>query len=401
MARHPIMTRKKELFAYEFLPQGEFDEERNSTSYFLDNVLKNIGVEKMEGNSLAFLNCDYNFLLSNIPETLNPKVYAFEIQVTTLIDEKVIEAIKRLHEKGFQIVLDEFELSQETLLLINPIISCLTYCKLDYTRMKNSNIFPKLIDIFHKHKIQVMAKKIESVFDYKSCFEVGIDFFQGYFFAKPEKVVPLNIKADTMGAFQVLNLMSGNYLEINLDTLEKEFKKYPDLIVNLLKYLNSVHFGIRSRVTSIRHALSMLGIAKTKRWLLLLAYDNNTEVSLEKSPLLVNAITRANFFGGIAKKLGWSNERAEKVFLMGLVSHLDALYQTTMENILQNISLDTEITRALLEGEGEMGLLLNIVSVIEQGDTENVSKALNILRLTQKDINDCLITAYTNSLTIV
>ncbi|MDR1811629.1 MAG: HDOD domain-containing protein [Candidatus Fibromonas sp.] len=401
MARHPIVTRSKELFAYEFLLQGEVDEEMNTTSYLLDNVLKTIGVEKMEGNSLAFLNCDYDFLLSDIPDTLNPHIYAFEIMATILIDNQIIDIIKNLHQKGFRIALDDFELSQETFALINPIISCLSYCKVEYPRMKNSKILPKLVEIFHKYKIQVIMKKIETVFDFKACCDVGADFFQGYFFAKPEKSAPLKIKADTMGALQVLNMMSGNYLDLEMDSLEKEFKKYPELIVNLLKYLNSVHFGMRSKITSIRHALSMLGFSKIKRWLLILAYDNNSDVSLEKSPLLINAMTRANFFGSVAKKLGWTNERMEKAFLMGLVSHLDALYQTTMENILENISLDSEITKALLEGEGDMGLLLNIVSVIEQGDTENVSGALNALHLTQKDVNECLIIAYTNSLAVV
>jgi EAL and modified HD-GYP domain-containing signal transduction protein len=400
MARHPIVNRGRELFAYEFLTKGEIEDGASSTSYLLDNVLNNKGIEKMEGNALAFLNCDYDFLLSEIPETLNPNVFVFEIYSTVLTDDKIIGAIKKLYERGFKIALDDFELSQETFAHINPIISCLSFCSLEYPRMKNSKNFPKLIEIFHKYKIQVIVKKVETVFDFKSCNSVGADYFQGYFFARPEKVSQLKIKADTMGALQVLNVMSGNYLELEMEALEKEFKKYPDLIVNLLKYLNSVHFGMRSKITSIKHALSMLGFSKIKRWLLILAYDNS-DTSLEKSPLLINAMTRANFFGGVAKKLGWQNERTEKAFLMGLVSHLDALYQTSMENILENISLDTEITRALLEGEGEMGLLLNIVSVIEQGDMDSVADSLNALRLSQKDVNECLITAYTNSLSVM
>jgi len=199
----------------------------------------------------------------------------------------------------------------------------------------------------------------------------------------------------------VLNRITGNYLNQDLGVLEQEFKKYPDLTVNLLKYLNSAHFGMRTQITSIKHALTMLGISKLKRWLLILAYDNNKEVSLERSPLLINAMMRASFFGDIAKKLKWSTDRAEKAYLMGLISHLDALYETSFENILEQISLDPEISKALLDGEGTMGLLLNIMTIIEKGDMENATEALNTLNLTQKDVNECLMAAYTNSLSIV
>jgi len=145
----------------------------------------------------------------------------------------------------------------------------------------------------------------------------------------------------------------------------------------------------------------MLGLSRLKRWLVILAYDNNKEVSLDRSPLLINAMMRANFFGGVAKKLKWSVDRAEKAYLMGLVSHLDALYETSFENILEQISLDPEISKALLNGEGAMGLLLNIMSVIERGDMESANDYLRALNISQKDVNECLISAYTASLSIV
>jgi len=158
---------------------------------------------------------------------------------------------------------------------------------------------------------------------------------------------------------------------------------------------------MRTGITSVKHALTMLGISKLKRWLLILAYDTNKDVSLDRSPLLINAMMRASFFGGIAKKLKWPSDRSEKAYLMGLISHLDALYETSFENILEQISLDPEISKALLEGEGTMGLLLNIISVIEHGDMENATDSINALKLTQKDVNECLMSAYTSSLSIV
>jgi EAL and modified HD-GYP domain-containing signal transduction protein len=400
VSRQPIVNRGRELFAYELVLKGATSEEDNSTALLLENLANTGGIEKMAGNELAFLNCDYDFLLSDAPQNLNPEVFVLEIYDKILIDDKIIEAIKQLHEKGYKIALDDFELTRESSAIIAPIVSCLSFCKFGYSEIKNRNILPKLIEIFHRYKIQVITKKIETMSDYKLCYKAGSDFYQGYFFAKTENTAPVKIKADTVGAFQVLNHMSGNYLDVDIGFLEGEFKKFPDLTVNLLKYLNSASFGVRSGITSIRHALNMLGLSRIKKWLLVLAYDTNGDVSLEKSPLLVNAMMRANFFVNMAKKLNWSNEKAEKAFLMGLISHLDALYQTTYENILEQISLDVEIAKALLEGAGAMGLLLSIISIIEQGDIEDASEYLDALMLSQKDVNECLISAYTSSLVI-
>ena len=400
ITRQPIINNKKELFAYEFLFKGNIDYNMN-TKFLIDSILNNPGINKMPGNTQAFFKCDYDFLLSEAADKLNPEIFVMEILPTVLVDNRAVKAVKDLHEKGFKIALDDFDLNKENSALISPIIPCLSFCKLEYPKFKESEIYSKLVDIFHKYKIQVISEGLETMSDFKLSNKVGSDLHQGFFFAKSETKTTIKMKIDTMGALHVLNRISGNYLEQDLNVLEQEFKKYPDLTVNLLKYLNSAQFGMRTGITSVKHALTMLGLSRLKRWLIILAYDNNKDISLDKSPLLINAMMRANFFGGIAKKLKWSSDRAEKAYLMGLISHLDALYETSFENILEQISLDPEISKALLDGEGHMGLLLNIISVVEHGDMDNANDSINALNLTQKDVNECLISAYTTSLSIM
>ncbi|MCL1955725.1 MAG: HDOD domain-containing protein [Fibromonadales bacterium] len=400
ITRQPIINNKKELFAYEFLFKGNIDYNMN-TKFLIDNILNNPGLEKMKGKAQAFFKCDYDFLLSEAPSKLNPEMFVMEILPTILVDSKAVQAVKELYEKGFKIALDDFDLNKENSALISPIIPCLSFCKLEYPKFKESEIYSKLVDLFHKYKIQVISEGLETMSDFKHSNKVGSDLHQGFFFAKSEAKTTIKMKIDTMGALHVLNRISGNYLDQDLGVLEQEFKKYPDLTVNLLKYLNSAHFGMRTEIKNIKHALTMLGITKLKRWLLILAYDTNKEISLDRSPLLINAMMRASFFGGVAKRLKWPTDRAEKAYLMGLISHLDALYETSFENILEQISLDPEISKALLDGEGAMGLLLNIISVIEHGDMESAADSINYLHLTQKDINECLMDAYTSSLSIV
>jgi EAL and modified HD-GYP domain-containing signal transduction protein len=404
VARQPILNRDRELFGYELLFRRGGSQaannadgilnDMNATAIVLDNVLNNIGIDKIVQNSFAFLNCSYAFLLSEIPLSLNPDVFVLEILESVKIDDKIVEAVKILHDKGFKMAIDDFVPTKEKLAEVAPIVPYLAFCKLEYPEIKDLNLLRNLVKSFQQKNVKVLAEKIETEEDFKVSCESGCDFFQGYFFTKPEVIKSVKLSSDAVGVLQILSLMNKEGLDM-MD-LEREFKNHPELTINLLKYLNSAAFAMRSKITSIRHALSLLGTSNLRRWLLILAYAGNHS-SAEKSPLLMNATMRANFFGELAKKLNWSMEKAEKVYLMGLISHLDALYQTSLDSVLEQISLDKEITTALLEKKGTMGLLVSLIDLIEQGDLKDIDKILEDLTLSSKDVSDCLNSAYKNS----
>ncbi len=400
VARQPILNRDRELFAYELLYRRSSQansgilNDMNATAVVLDNILNNIGINKIVRSSLAFLNCSYDFLLSEIPFSLNPDVFVLEILETVKIDEKIVDAVKILHEKGFRIAIDDFVPTKEKFTEIAPLLPYLSFCKLEYPEIKDVNLLRNIVKSFQQKNVKVLAEKIETEKDFKISYDAGCDYFQGYFFTRPETIKSVKISSNAMGVLQILGLMNKD--ELDIMDLEKEFKNHPELTINLLKYLNSAAFAMRSQIMSIRHALSMLGLSNIRRWLLILAYTGSSS-NANKSPLLMNATMRADFFGELAKKLNWSLEKTEKVYLMGLISHLDALYQTSLATVLEQISLDKEITSALLEKKGTMGLLVSLINLIEQGDLNGMDEILKDLTLSSKDVSDCLNLAYKNS----
>jgi EAL and modified HD-GYP domain-containing signal transduction protein len=402
VARQPILNRDKELFAYELLFRGGGSQaanilsDMNATAVVLDNVLNNIGIDKIVQNSLAFLNCSYDFLLSEIPLSLNPDVFVLEILESVKIDDKIVEAVKNLREKGFKIAIDDFVPFKEKFMEVAPLVPYLAFCKLEYPEIKDVDFLRSIVKSFQQKNVRVLAEKIETERDFKISYEAGCDFFQGYFFTRPEAIKSVKINQDVAGVLQIFGLM--NKEGLNIADLEKEFKNYPGLTINLLKYLNSAAFAMRSKITSIHHALSLLGISNLKRWLLILAYAGGFSSSASRSPLLVNAAIRASFVGELAKKLNWPVEKIEKVYLMGLISHLDALYQTSLDKVLEQVSLDSEITSALLEKKGAMGLMISLINFIEQDNLKGMAQILKDLTLSPQDVSDCLNSAYKNSI---
>ncbi|MCL2282252.1 MAG: EAL domain-containing protein [Fibromonadales bacterium] len=407
VARQPILDRNKELYGYELLFRGSVRavansagsilNDMNATAVVLDNVLNNIGIEKIANNSLAFLNCSYDFLLSELPYSLNKDVFVLEILESVKIDDKIVEAVKKLKEYGFRMALDDFVPTREKILEIAPLVPYLSICKLEYPQIKDVNILRNVIKFFKQKNILSLAEKIETEEDFKISYEAGSDLFQGYFFTKPENIKSVKISHDAVGILHILGLIGKQ--ELNIGDLEQEFKNLPDLTINLLKYLNSASFALRSRITSIRHALSLLGNSNLKRWLLILSYAGSSSQA-DKSPLLMNATMRANFFMELAKKLNWSPEMMDKAYLMGLISHLDVIYKTSLEAVLQQISLDKEITSALLERKGPMGAFINLINLIEHDDFQAMEGILIGLKLSSKDVTDCLNLAYKNSIVL-
>jgi Predicted signal transduction protein containing EAL and modified HD-GYP domains len=176
--------------------------------------------------------------------------------------------------------------------------------------------------------------------------------------------------------------------------LEAQFKRQPELLVNLIKYLNSASFGLRSKITSIKHAIALLGYDNLKRWLLILAYAGSNEKINEHSPLLINAIHRAKFFEELSKFLKLSENVTEKAYLMGLISHLDMIYKVPMQSVLEQMNLDTEINQAIINKNGILGELFTLLQAIEADNFDKIELSLTNLSLSTENINAALFKAY-------
>ena len=397
IARQPILDGEGSLVAYELLFRRRQDDTKSSiiddmqaTAQVLDNILNNIGTTKLVGNRKAFINCSYDLLISDILYILDPKVFVLEILEAVQIDDKIIEAIKKFYQKGYTIAIDDFVPNIEEFKRVLPLLPYTNIVKLEFPSTPIEDI-DKTVKSLHQKKIKVLAEKIETEADFNICKTAGCDYYQGYFFAKPENMNSGKIDINSFGALQLLKSV---YAHLEVDDLNAQFKQQPELSLNLIKYLNSAHFALRTQITSIKHAISLLGYDNLKRWLLILAYANKQGGIGEQSPLLNNAIHRGTFFEEITKLMKLDKATSDKAYLMGLLSHLDALYKVSIQNILDQLPLDAEICKALLNKEGFLGELLSLAEAVEADEIDAVQQLLDRLLLSMEDLNIALTKAY-------
>jgi EAL and modified HD-GYP domain-containing signal transduction protein len=74
----------------------------------------------------------------------------------------------------------------------------------------------------------------------------------------------------------------------------------------------------------------------------------------------------------LAKTLG--ERQPESYFLIGLLSVLDAIMDIPMVQVVENLSLTAELTEALVNRKGKLGLVLTAVIAAEGGNWDNVSQ---------------------------
>lgn len=402
IARQPILDKEQSLVAYELLFRrkvagGEAGMENviddmTATAQVLDNTLNNVGIEKLLGKNSAFVNCSYDLLKSGILHVLNPKIFVLEILESVQIDEHIIEAVKSFKKAGFKIAIDDFVPGLEEYKRIIPLLPYIDIVKLEYPSTAAADA-KKAVDFFHSKNIKVLAEKVETEKDFKNGLDIGFDFFQGYFFSKPETISESKIDSDVLGAFEIIKAINS---DSEIDKIEGMFKSHPQLSVNLIKYLNSAAFATRMQITSIRHAISLLGYSSLKRWLLILAYANKTNVS-QKSPLVSSALYRAAFFENLAQAINLERSTVEKAYLMGLVSNLSALYKISLDVMLSQVSLDTEINEALIHKKGKLGRILELDTSLEMDDIKSTEEIIDELGIKMETLSVCMLKAYETS----
>lgn len=144
----------------------------------------------------------------------------------------------------------------------------------------------------------MLAEKVESPKDVQEGINAGYTLFQGYFFCKPEMVKSRSLPEYKVNYIWFLQELSRP--DLNLDEVESIIKQEPSLSMKLLRLLNSAAMGLCREVTSIRHALLLLGETPLKKWATLIAFS--TLGDDKPTELLATCLLRARFCETVGQK---------------------------------------------------------------------------------------------------
>ena len=283
LARQPILDGDGKVFAYELLfrdsPESDsavIESDMSATAQVLENVLNNIGIQHLVGDCKAFVNCSRDMLLNNLFGLLNPRYFVLEVLEDVEVDDSIVEAIQRYKSRGFEIALDDFIFDENFLQRFEPLFPYVSYVKMDVAE-NNPDAMAKAADFFKALGVRLLAEKVEDAITFERCKETGYDYFQGFFFGKPELVTGKKIDATSAAILQLIFfLRSKPSQEALCDSLGNN----PEIAENLLRFVNSKSNARRNKVGSVKEAVTWVGLDSLENWLLLMLYARPEEVNL-------------------------------------------------------------------------------------------------------------------------
>jgi EAL and modified HD-GYP domain-containing signal transduction protein len=126
----------------------------------------------------------------------------------------------------------------------------------------------KAAQFFKEKNIKLLAEKVEDEATYRLCEKAGYDYFQGFFFAKPEIVTGQKIDATSAAILQIIKLLR---TRPSLEVLCDKFDKHPDISANLLQFVNS---DVRNKpvIENVKNAIVWVGMKHIQEWLTIMLY---------------------------------------------------------------------------------------------------------------------------------
>lgn len=372
IGRQPIFNRKGSTFAYELLYRScdlnnaaTFDDSTKATARVIANLIHNLGVFNIIGQKMGFVNVDETMLFSDAILLLPKESFWFEILESTHVSLALLERIKHLKALGYRFLLDDFNCTDAMIKTYEPFFPYIDIVKVDVLAIGVTNLSTALSKL-EKYSLTLLAEKIESHEEYKACLAFPFTYFQGYFFEKPLILSGKRIEPNTLNALRVINCIRQSD---DLKEIAQKFSMCPDLVYNLLRHINSGAYHFKQTITNISQMVTLLGPQKLLSWLGLFLYGAPHDKPFGEE-LFNSAKFRAKLMELLAQKCD-NPSVANKAFLTGSLSLIDAYLNIEMEAFLDEVDLDEEMKNALLYGKGHLGELLELAKEMGHVSDEN------------------------------
>ena len=366
IARQPIFDAKQGVYGYELLYRSgleniysEADGDKASLSV-IGNTLLVIGAKQISQGKRIFVNFTRKLLLEGAATYLPKKIGVVEILEDVEPDGKLIEAVKTIRSQGYTLALDDFVLRGNE---GNPFLDLVDIIKVDLRQTDEQEREAIAKRFPGSGSVKLLAEKTETREEFNNALEMGYSYFQGYFFSKPVILARRDISPHKMHYLRILKEISAD--NPSFDRIKQIIEHDPSLAYKLLNYVNSAFFGLHREISSIMHALQILGEAEIKRWVslaVIMELGND-----QPQELLRLCLLRARFSENLASKAGCEQRKSE-FFFMGLFSCIDVLLGRPMEEILEDLPIQTSIKDALLGKTNLFSTVLDLAISYEKAD---------------------------------
>ncbi|WP_163340514.1 EAL and HDOD domain-containing protein [Desulfopila sp. IMCC35008] len=366
VARQPIFDQRGKTFGYELLFRGSSETDTadiDDHDYATMNVATSGFIKSQDisnSSKRIFINFTSPLVSSGSPRALPPLITVIELQNDVQDTTQFIEKVKKLQQEGYRVALDNFTTGND----YAGFVDLADIVKVDVLGKDEDEIRLILAELPRK-KVLKLAYRVDSKPVYELMKKLGFDLFQGYFFARPENLTGRSIKSFQVTKLKILAAIDEP--DIETDTLVNLVASDPAITYRLLRLLNSVAFGFVTKIESVRHSITLLGVDRIKQWLRMAVLSDLLSTD-KPQELFVLSLNRAKLLEELVTVGEITRHKAESLFLFGMLSLLDVMLDIEFREVLKKLPLPESFQQGYLNPESEMGRYLELMKGLEVAD---------------------------------
>lgn len=375
IVRQPILDNEQRLAAYELVYFQDASTLYNKRDAHVANTIISFfgGVDVgdfFEGKD-CFLTFTPNLLMKDIPRIFDEKKLVIQIEENILINPDAKAILNRYKKSGYRIAVLGFDFNKRYLDLLPDI----DIIKADFSNpsLESLSVLCKLAKNFGK---QLAAYGINSPEAKEMAIACGCDYIQGE-----------NVSAMITTRVHKMDYLQSNFFRLmaaitseapDFDEIAKIISMDVTLSFSLLKMVNSAYFALPNKISSVKQALTILGLGQLKQWIYLLSFSDDGGIT---DQLIKQSFLRAVFCQEASQYIkDFPISRAE-AYLLGMFSTLGLLLGVSIETAVEELPLSDELKNGLVTDEGQCANLLKLCVSYEKGKWGKVSSIAKQLEL--------------------
>lgn len=369
---------QRDNFFLDPMMQGTRQNDGAAAVYGLEMIEK-MGMESISEDSEIFVSLSNISIFSDVESQCSAphERIVFLIDNTIPPVEVYVKRLQELKNMGYKLAIRklavaDFENYSEVFKLMDYVLLNNRKIAIDKAKIYFGKLYPN---------IRLVAGGISDMETFEKLKAAGgYHLYEGEFYRVP--VTKGNTEITPLKVNYIALMNSVNSENFDLADAADIIGRDPALTISLLQMVNRM--TVNSGITTIRHAAAMLGQKELRKWI-------NTAVVKEMyadkpSEITRLSLLRAKFAEYLAEPFQMLMKQ-EELFLMGLVSVLDVILEKPMEEALEKVKMTEEVSRALIEGEGPLANIMELIRQYENANWQEVTRLLLLADIEVSTVN--------------